>query len=491
MIKNIRNILIITVFCLSIFLPLAFSDKQGGKISLLENRYLAAFPSLRHANGSINSSGIKQLENWISDNAGGRDISMQIKNLLEYRLFHNFPLKDIVEGKENWLYLVPSYGIADCTNSNKPTQSQVEYLQENFARITSELIARGVQYTVMIWPNKCTIYPEYFPNTLTQVNDEPAIVSMDKALSGNPNFDFQTAYDTLISHKQERQDYYKASDYSHWNQYGAFLGYSALMEQAKRHLPELKILTEADFYILPTTKYSNFTWGFQTEEQDLTYSLKSGPNASSDLSFFNTFGFASNDPWKSYNYYKNIDTTLPKAVIIGDSFTWEFLLPDLAESFSQLVFLHYADMDYLDPLVNLINPDIVMMAGLGSGSAYEFAKYSYGDFQQLNATIIRDDTPIEAVKGASYDIKIEVKNIGTQIWKDSNRICLSILINGKDEGYRSCIPPNSEIRPRESIIFTLSNVQFYDPSGYFIEYQMVEESGHYFGEKQRVNITVN
>lgn len=94
MIKNIRNILIITVFCLSIFLPLAFSDKQGGKISLLENRYLAAFPSLRHANGSINSSGIKQLENWISDNAGGRDISMQIKNLLEYRLFHNFPLKD-------------------------------------------------------------------------------------------------------------------------------------------------------------------------------------------------------------------------------------------------------------------------------------------------------------------------------------------------------------------------------------------------------------
>lgn len=109
----------------------------------------------------------------------------------------------------------------------------------------------------------------------------------------------------------------------------------------------------------------------------------------------------------------------------------------------------------------------------------------------MNATIIRDDTPIEAVKGASYDIKIEVKNIGTQIWKDSNRICLSILINGKDEGHRSCIPPNSEIRPRESIIFTLSNVQFYDPSGYFIEYQMVEESGHYFGEKQRVNITVN
>lgn len=490
MIKNIRNIVIVTLFCISIIFPLVFADKQGGKVSLQENRYLAKFPSIRLANGSFDYSSIKKLGNWITDNAGGRDISFQIRDLLEYSSFHNFPLTDIVEGKQKWLYLVPSYGIADCTNSNKPTQSQIEYLQENFTRITSELISQDVQYTVMIWPNKCTIYPEYFPNTLTQVNDEPAIMTLDNELSGKPKFDFATAYDTLISHKAERQDYYKAFDYSHWNQYGAFLGYTALMEQAKRHLPNLKILTEADFNILPTIKKTNFTWGFQTEEEDLIYTLKSGPHASSDLSFFNTFGFSSKDPWKSYNYYKNTDTTLPKAIVIGDSYVWEFLLPNLAESFSELVFLHYSDMDYLDSLLNLIEPNIVMMAGLGPVSSYEFAKYSYGDSQQLNATIINNDTPTEAAKGVPYQIKIEVRNIGTQVWADADRICLSILINGKDEGYRSCLPPNSEIRPRENIIFTLSGVQFYDPSGYFFEYQLVQGEGHYFGEKQRVNITV-
>ena len=42
--SNKNNVFLITVFIAAIILPLIFSDKEGGRISAMENRYLATFP---------------------------------------------------------------------------------------------------------------------------------------------------------------------------------------------------------------------------------------------------------------------------------------------------------------------------------------------------------------------------------------------------------------------------------------------------------------
>ena len=61
--------------------------------------------------------------------------------------------------------------------------------------------------------------------------------------------------------------------------------------------------------------------------------------------FLILFNFISQDQFQSYNYYKNPDDSLPKAVIVGNSFTWMFLLPDLSESFSELAFINVTDIE--------------------------------------------------------------------------------------------------------------------------------------------------
>ena len=85
---------------------------------------------------------------------------------------------------------------------------------------------------------------------------------------------------------------------SHWNQYGAFIGYTALMEEVKKHIPNIKILTEKDFNITSVTKQTNTPWGFHRQEEDLQYSIIGGYHAISDKTFFNTFDFVSHDQLK-------------------------------------------------------------------------------------------------------------------------------------------------------------------------------------------------
>jgi hypothetical protein len=406
-------------------------------------------------------------------------------------LFHIFPEKDVVEGKDDWLYLIPYFDIPNYTNTNIPTQQHLAWLRDSYSRISSNFREKGIDYVVMIWPYKYSLYPEYFSNALMKVNDESAIDVLDYELSNNPNFDFRTAFNILDSGKQNRPVYYKAYDRSHWNQYGAFLGYTELMNQAKKHLSEFRILTEADFTITPMIRETRTSSGFYTQEEDLQYILKDGYHAFSDKSFFDTFEFTSNDPWKSYNYYVNSDRSLPKAVIVGDSNVWEFMLPNLAESFSKLVFIHYYDMDNLDTIVNIISPDIIIMAGQGLGVAYEFATYTNISSQYLYANIVSDTTPPQVELGSKYVIDITVRNNGTEIWNEVKKIRLCIFVDGQDYGYRVMIPEGMEVKPGETYTFKLVDFQAPPKESVYLEYQMVEEGREYFGEKKQVDITIN
>jgi hypothetical protein len=273
----------------------------------------------------------------------------------------------------------------------------------------------------MLWPFKQSIYPEYFPDTLMKVNNESAMDILDNELSNSQSFDFKTALEILRAGKQKQSVYYKACDKSHWNQYGAFLAYTELMNQAKQHLPDLKILTEEDFTITPIIRETKTPWGFYAQEEDLQYTLKGGNHAYSDMTFFNTFEFISRDQWKSFNYYKNSNSSLPKAVIIGDSFVWMFMLPNLAESFSELAFINVSDMDNLDTIINIIKPDIVMATGIGTFDADVYASYTDTSPQNQNAIIISTTTPTQVEQGKKYDIDITVWNIGTETWNEDKR----------------------------------------------------------------------
>lgn len=486
-----NNLLIILLFLSAITLPFLFSDKAGGGISKAENRYLARFPAL-FTSGMRPASGVRSgLENWIKDNAGGRDLAITINNLVTYRLFHFYPIPTVVEGKDGWLYLLPDYDIPGYVGTDVPNQAHLNWLRDNYSRMTSDFNKRGIQFTVMVWPFKYDLYPEFFPSTLKKVSHETALQLLDRELSNDPHFDFRTPLKALEAAKQDHQVYYKAYDNSHWNQYGAFLGYTELMSQARAHLPGLKVLTESDFNITTVNRVTTTYWGFHAEEEDLQYELKGGYHARSDKSFFDGFPFNSKDPWRSYNYFINPDSSLPRAIIVGDSMIWEFMLPNMAESFSQLVFIHYNDMGSLDTIASIIKPDIIIMAGRGLGVADQLATYTSTPVDYYYAVITADTTPSEVKQGSQYVFDITMKNTGTETWSEADQIRLAILVDGEDHGYRIPLPEGVEVKPGETHTFKLEGFRPPEKDSVSIAYQMVQEGVQYFGQKKDVDITIS
>ena len=98
-------------------------------------------------------------------------------------------------------------------------------------------------------------------------------------------------------------------------------------------------------------------------EEDLDYHVKN--SQSEELpDWFVSIGYQSSDQWNSYRYYKNEDETLPKILIVGDSYVWMFMLPWISESFSETVFIHKDDSENFVFMLETLEPDMVVYAGL-------------------------------------------------------------------------------------------------------------------------------
>lgn len=151
------------------------------------------------------------------------------------------------------------------------------------------------------------------PSTIKKMSSTSAYEMIASKLSQSAILNFANPYEELVEAKHDRLTYFKAYDASHWNNYGAFIGYESLMEQVQKVIPDIRILTEDDFIITEKVFETMKENGFSTNETDLVYELKSN-QVISDKEYLAQLGFHGTDQWKSYNYYRNSDMTLPTAM---------------------------------------------------------------------------------------------------------------------------------------------------------------------------------
>jgi hypothetical protein len=206
-----------------------------------------------------------------------------------------------------------------------------------------------------------------------------------------------------------------------------------------------------------------------------------------DTGFFERINYTSKDTWKSYRYYKNSDASLPRAILVGDSYVWQFLLNNVAESFSELVFIHYLDLDQVNGLLTVIEPDVVMLMGQGFPAVWALSQLS---ITNLSAEIISHDTPTTVERGESYNVNIVVRNSSDQAWSEDEQVRLCIFQDGKDFGYRINLPGGVKVDPGQEYTFVLYNFRVNDVDSTYLEYQMIKEGYQFFGEKERVDIVV-
>ena len=360
--NRVIDVFIIICFILMLALPLYFADKKGGALQSDENRFLAKAPK----SWTPYEGYTEDIEDWIDDNVGGRQIAKTFYNYLIYGFMNEFR-SDAAVVMNDWYYSLDeeSLTLKNAQHKDVMTNEEMMTFISRMEDINNFFKDQGIAFCAVTFPYKVDIYPDNLNGYITQVRPNSEI-NLLKTISMNyPQINLSVVNNELRDAKDAgKLVCYRSYDGGHWNQQGCFIGYQTLMAQIQKVMPhdDIKILTEDDFNIAILER-TNTVLGQNFSEEDVEYTLKN-PVSVRNPEWFSKIGYVANDPWHSNRYYESGDTWKPDILIVGDSYIWMQMFPWIAESFNKAAFIHQFDEDNIQRIVDRIHPDIVVFAGL-------------------------------------------------------------------------------------------------------------------------------
>lgn len=242
-IKKYLNIFFLFVIFIILIFPLTKINKA--KISSTENRNLATSAQL-FINGKLNTKFGNDFETWLVDRFRYREKLLNHYVRLNAFLMGRIENNKAFVGKNGWIFYKAENSINNFQNKDLFTQKQLEQIQQNILKRQTLLEAKGIKYYVFIAPDKNRIYGEYYYPEIKKLAPKgraEELVNYLKTKDVNVTFPLKE----ILAAKQQGTIYYRTD--THWNNYGAFVGYTELMKELKKDFPDLNSLTLADFNV--------------------------------------------------------------------------------------------------------------------------------------------------------------------------------------------------------------------------------------------------
>lgn len=360
--KIIKKYWFIACFVVTLFVPLCTGDYTT-EVSVDENRTLAKMTSFwEYKDGYLKftKNPIMMFEDWFEDHVGLRRECIQIASSIQYKVFHELPKNDWLLGKENhWFYEDEErVALREYQNTELPTEEGLNALGDVFSTLEQQLQERDCEFVLMIAPMKDNVYPEYMPSSVHKIGKISRAEAQIRYLEENSNVDCIYMSEILLKHKDDiYPSFNQKYDASHWNFYGAYLGYKELMEHIKINDPEIYILEEKDVTFnerqIEESFYGSFTYTDKILEMNynasdtITCTTNKPEMLDEDGSLF----------WHYTNTNPNVDEK--RILICGDSMIYLFLLPLIAESYEELYFIHNSTQ-CLDKWIEYVEPECVV-----------------------------------------------------------------------------------------------------------------------------------
>ena len=193
-----------------------------------EKRELAAKPEFE-----LSLEYIDHFEDYFDDHFGFRNLMIHLNGTIRYSIFNSSskPQKAVI-GKEGWFYytslsdkILNSY-----SNNNLLSEPELNYTSEIWAKRKALLKARNIDYYMIVWPNKPTIYPEFVPYRMS-IQKRDTISKLDQIITHlkmkDSPVELIDVRKEIYGHKTEYKLYCKHD--THWNDLGAFIAYQKLM----------------------------------------------------------------------------------------------------------------------------------------------------------------------------------------------------------------------------------------------------------------------
>ena len=308
----------------------------------------------------------KKYEEYFNDYLPFRNELVKLKNLNDIFVFKNIISDRVLLGKNKWLFLknVNSIGKYMGIERYYFTKEELEIAKNNLIHFRDELKKKNIDFILMVCPNKRFIYSEYMPDYIKRKstkNDTDIFVEYMKN-----NTDIKVVYpkEELLKYKDKYQLYYKY-DY-HWNNLGAYIGYSELMKSLNIYVDNIDNVnikslngnerSNFDIYNYNDIAYSLSLSGLKYYNDDKTYIISNYITKNYETNYYiSETNFSYNS--KSYKNENNI-------MIIRDSYAMN-MYDYIAMEFKQSEFIHI--FNFKNENITEYKPDIVVFETVESG----------------------------------------------------------------------------------------------------------------------------
>lgn len=320
-----------------------------------------------------------EMDNYIADRILFKDALFRLISPIYKTYFLEMNFDKAIKGNDGWYFLGNSYeNIVDKHTKDLPLSKDAIGRINDFLELNKFTKSMGIDFAVVICPDKHSIYWEYFPVYLKSEEKNKRYIDKIIPVLKEKNIFVIDLYSAVMEKKNEGYLYHKSD--THWNILGAEAGFKEIYKNF-----EIKLLDKN------LKKYNDLP----------KYEIKKASSISGDLirigGFYNT-GFENNDnyqltylndyvvKWIVKNgeeikkiskprWIANPKETTPisplamrneyaannlKLVVIGDSF-FTSLVPFFNASFSEIIYINdYFSMKEKIALIKKVKPDMVI-----------------------------------------------------------------------------------------------------------------------------------
>lgn len=440
--KNIKFIygIKIILFCLIIVIPILFMNFKENEISMIDNRMLLNYKDIINDSKDINDV-FTNIGVYTNDRIGFRENMVNLYTYSMDKLFNDMVHPTYQYGKDGFVYLkLPE------TKVNLRFQEVFSSFIKDFQEYCNE---RNIKFLYTLEPSKSSIYPEYLPegyNSSSENRDYFIKLLNEKGVN------YLNNSDTLLEAKENPlfEDvllYDKKYDAGHWNETGAIVGISAIIDRLNEldnRVGSFDINKyEAEQVINETLLSSNF----KINEETTNYSLKEY-----NLEYIEDYEdeIYRHENFRYFTHYKNLtNTEAPRLLIFAGSY-FNNKEKFITGNFSEVMKIHnYTNVIDYEYYINIYNPDIVLFESTeytNTGYHYPITMMeektyiksldSYNDLVEANfVTIDTHNIEISGNKITNFIIPIESDNLLYAYANINNRILDSKIKRDEDNLY--------------------------------------------------------
>ena len=241
--KTYKKTVIILFFTFLLLPVLTFPiAKKDLEITSFENRTLAEKPQFRWQTLDTYPS---QFEAYFNDHLPYKSQLVGLYQSVNYKVFHELPTNKVTLGKDNWLFYLGEPGedpIADYQGTNLFSSEEMNIIKNNLEKVSVYFKSRGIEFVLMVAPNKEQIYSEKMSEAYKIINKEKRYDRLMNYLKANTDIKIIDPKGELLAEKANQQVYYQYD--SHWNKLGAFIASQQLLKELqgkRRYLSEVTI----------------------------------------------------------------------------------------------------------------------------------------------------------------------------------------------------------------------------------------------------------